>query len=51
MAGAVKAGPTGIVNANAADVTNHAIYNMQGIRVEKAKKGLYIINGKKAVVR
>ena len=30
-------------------VENNAIYNMQGIRVSKAGKGLYIINGKKVV--
>jgi pectin methylesterase-like acyl-CoA thioesterase len=28
-----------------------AIYNLNGVRVEKANKGLYIINGKKVVVK
>ena len=28
-----------------------AIYNMNGVRVEKAKKGLYIKNGKKIFVK
>ena len=27
------------------------IYNLQGVRVKKAQKGLYIINGKKALVK
>ena len=30
---------------------NNAIYNLNGQRVEKAQKGLYIINGRKQVVR
>lgn len=30
-------------------VTNGAIYNMQGMKVEKASRGLYIVNGKKYV--
>lgn len=30
---------------------NGAIYNLQGQRVEKAQKGLYIVNGKKVVVK
>ncbi len=32
-----------------ADAHNAAIYNLQGMKVEKAVKGLYIINGKKYV--
>ena len=31
--------------------TNDNIYNMQGIRVQKAQKGLYIVGGKKIVVK
>jgi hypothetical protein len=27
------------------------IYNLQGVRVKKPGKGIYIINGKKTVVR
>ena len=30
---------------------NNAIYNLQGVRVEKAVKGVYIVNGKKVVVK
>ena len=28
-----------------------AIYDLSGRRIEKAKKGLYIINGKKVLVK
>ena len=40
---------TGINVVEQAPVLNKNIYNLQGIRVEKATKGLYIINGKKVV--
>ena len=30
---------------------DNAVYNMQGVRVNKAQKGLYIINGKKVLVK
>jgi hypothetical protein len=30
---------------------NNAIYNIQGMRVQKALKGLYISNGKKIVIK
>ncbi len=39
------------INANAEGNNNNAIYNLQGIRVEKATKGIYIQNGKKIVVK
>ena len=41
------------VNSNAEQMTKASgdIYNMQGIRVNKAQKGLYIINGKKVMVK
>ena len=32
-------------------IDNGGIYNLQGQRVEKAKKGLYIVNGKKVLVK
>ena len=38
---------TSSVQAVAAEKTNGAIYNIAGQRVEKAVRGLYIINGKK----
>ena len=40
------------INSIAADKMNDAtIYTISGQRVEKAQKGLYIINGKKVVVK
>ena len=33
------------------DLENATIYNLNGQRVEKAQKGLYIINGKKVVIK
>ncbi len=32
-------------------INNDAIYNLQGVRVDKATKGVYIINGKKVVIK
>ena len=29
--------------------SNHSLYNLQGQRVKKAQKGIYIINGKKVI--
>lgn len=43
---------TAIESVNGEDVTNiGGIYNLAGQRVSKAQKGLYIINGKKALVK
>ena len=43
---------TGIVNVETkSDANDDAIYNMQGVRVSKAQKGVYIINGRKVVVK
>ena len=33
------------------NVMNNAIYNLNGQKVQKAQRGLYIINGKKVVVK
>ena len=52
-------GPEGPVEGTAASVktvktaanANGAIYNMQGMRIQKPQKGLYIINGKKMVIQ
>ena len=43
---------TGIVHTEITESTDKAgaIYDLQGRRVEKTKKGLYIVNGKKVVV-
>ncbi len=43
--------PTGISAAAMAGQTQNAIYNLQGQRVNKTAKGLYIVNGKKCFVR
>lgn len=42
---------TGIDVAKAAEVQNGQIYDMQGRKVTNAKKGLYILNGKKVVIK
>ena len=42
---------TGINNVNAANQTEDAYYNLQGMKVEKPAKGLYIHNGKKVVIK
>ena len=39
------------INAVNAEAANGTIYNLQGQKVEKAQKGLYIINGKKVVMK
>ncbi len=42
---------TGISGIDAENVSNGAIYNLAGQRVEKAQKGIFIINGKKVLVK
>ena len=43
---------TGIATAEGASRMNDgAVYNLQGQKVEKAQKGLYIVNGKKVVIK
>lgn len=42
---------TGISNFTAEKQNNATIYNLNGQRVEKVQKGLYIINGKKVMVK
>ena len=42
--------PTGIINI-ARDAQKSVIYNINGQKVNKAQKGMYIINGKKVVVK
>jgi hypothetical protein len=41
---------TGIKAIEAAEA-EEGIYNLQGQRVAKTQKGLYIVNGKKAIVK
>jgi hypothetical protein len=43
-------GTTGIETIHT-DGSEDVIYNLQGVRVKKAGKGVYIINGKKTVIR
>lgn len=43
--------PTGISGFTAEKQNSATIYNLNGQRVEKAQKGLYIINGKKVMVK
>ena len=46
--------PTGIDNALMPTIDRHAVshcYNLNGQRVEKPMKGIYVINGKKVVVK
>lgn len=42
---------TGINSIAADKMKNATIYNMKGQRVDKAQKGLYIINGKKVMIK
>ncbi len=42
---------TGINNVEMKTYTNEAIYNMQGMRVDKATKGVYIIGGRKMIIK
>ena len=44
------AGTTGIKTLNATNGED-VIYNLQGIRVKQPGKGIYIINGKKTIIR
>ena len=43
--------PTGINGIVAEKLNNATIYNLNGQRVQNAQKGLYIINGRKVVVK
>lgn len=42
---------TGINEVNANELFNGAIYNLNGTRVTKPSKGLYIMNGKKLIIK
>ena len=42
---------TGIENVNCETITNNRYYDPQGRHVAQPTKGLYIVNGKKAVIR
>ena len=49
--GNVEEDATAIKAIEAAEAENGAIYNLQGVRVNNAKKGLYIKNGKKYIIK
>ena len=40
-----------VKNPEAVDLDNAVIYNLNGQRVEKAQKGIYIVNGKKVLFK
>ncbi len=42
---------TGIDTVKTATPQNGAVYNLQGVRVTNPTKGIYIINGKKVVIK
>ena len=42
---------TGIATLTQTDDSEQAIYNLQGVRVKNASKGIYIINGKKVIIK
>ena len=44
----VEGGATAISSVSSVNNDN-TIYNLQGVRVEKARKGIYIVNGKKVI--
>lgn len=43
--------PTGIQNVNAEQLSEGAWYTLQGVRVDKPSKGVFIHNGKKVVMK
>ena len=43
--------PTGIEGITADDITNGKVYDLQGRRVNKLGKGVFIVNGKKVVIK
>ena len=42
---------TGIEDNNRETITNNRYYDLQGRKVAQPKKGLYIVNGKKVVIK
>ncbi len=42
---------TGISTINRESITNNRYYNLSGQRVDNPKKGLYIVNGRKVVIK
>jgi len=48
---AVKNTTDGINTVKAAELNGAEIYNLAGQRIQSAQKGLYIVNGKKVVIK
>ena len=44
-------GTTGIENVNTDGVDTDAVYDLQGRKVKVPAKGIYIVNGKKVLIR
>ena len=44
-------GTTGIINAQQRGCKQNVYYNLQGQRVENPGKGIYILNGKKIIIK
>lgn len=42
---------TGVENVNRSTITNNQFYDLQGRKVEQPQKGLYIVNGKKVIIK
>ena len=43
--------PTGINTAKVVSLKGAEVYNLNGQRVQSAQKGLYIVNGRKVVIK
>ncbi len=43
--------PTGIIAIDAADIAKTVIYDLSGRRVSKPSRGIYIVNGKKVLIK
>ena len=43
--------PTGIIAINAADIAKTVISDLSGRRVSKPSRGIYIVNGKKVLIK
>ena len=48
---AIIGGTTGIQNVNRETITNNRYYNLAGQRVAQPTKGMYIVNGKKVIIK
>ena len=43
--------PTGIIAIDAADIAKTVIYDLSGRRVSKPSRGIYIVHGKKVLIK